>query len=224
MKLILGGGGDELESKAVHKLFVDALEENKKVLYIPVAWKSGNFESCKAWFEATIKDLEVTDYDMWTDLNNKSYKDLVKFGGIYIGGGNTYLLLKTLRETNFDGLLVKYIESNRPVFGGSAGAIIFGQTIDTAAFCNDPDENNVGLNDTRGLDLANGYAIQCHFVTSQKNEMTDFVNKSGAPAIALSVKSGLYVADDNMKIIGFEPGYVFTKTGISEYAVGQDIH
>jgi dipeptidase E len=220
MKLILGGGGDASDSRTVHKLFVDSVGIDKKILYIPIAWKNGDFESCRAWFEATFKELGVTNFEMWTELSNRHYEDLADFGGIYIGGGNTFLLLHTLRATKFDELLLKYIRSDMPVFGGSAGAIIFGKTIDTAAFCDDPDENEIGLRDTQGLNLVNGHAIQCHYVTSQKEEMMNFVKNNKTPAIAIGKRSGLYVTNEALKIVGFEPGFLFTEHGVSEYAVG----
>jgi dipeptidase E len=223
MNLILGGGGDAADSKAVHQLFLDKVEVEKKVLYIPVAWKDENFDSCRAWFEATFSALGSTKFEMWTDLSDKSMEDLCSFGGIYIGGGNTFKLLNTLRTTKFDHLLLQFTKSNRPVFGGSAGAIIFGKTIDTAAFCSVPDENEVGLRNTDGFNLINSSAIQCHYLTSQDEVMAAFVKNSKISVIALGERSGLFVTDQDMKIVGFEPGYLFTEQGKTEYMIGSKL-
>ena len=58
---------------------------------------------------------------MWTDLSDRKYEDLAKYSAVFIGGGNTFHLLDLMRKTGFDRLLTRYIKSNKPVHGGSAG-------------------------------------------------------------------------------------------------------
>ena len=96
---------------------------------------------------------------MWTDLQNRSYEDLARYSGVFIAGGNTFSLLKQVRESGFDRLLVKYITKDLPVFGGSAGAIILGRDIGTAYFGGDADKNEVELKVLKGLDVARGYSM-----------------------------------------------------------------
>src|SRR3989344_9605702 len=128
--LILAGGGDAPDSKPLDELFISLLK-TKKILYIPIAWKTADFAGCKKWFSSTFFKLGFTNMEMWTDLNNKKIEDLNSFGGIYIGGGNTFSLLHDLRSSKFDKLLIEFLNSGRPIYGGSAGAIIFGKNINT---------------------------------------------------------------------------------------------
>ena len=209
--LILAGGGDEKDSKPLDKLFISLIPKNKKILYLPIAWKTGDFESCKKWFTSTFSELGFTDIEMWTELSDKKYADLVDFGGIYIGGGNTFSLLNDLRTSGFDKSLKKFIQSGKPVYGGSAGAIIFGKDIRTAFFGTDPDENIVKLKDFSGFNLIQGYTIQCHYEPNQERELSKFSKENNLPVIALSERSGLHITNLEIKIIGFDPAYIFEK-------------
>ena len=64
---------------------------------------------------------------------------MARYSGVFIGDGNTLSLIKQVRVTGFDRLLVKYITKGLPVFGGRVGAIILGRVIGTAYFGGDAD-------------------------------------------------------------------------------------
>ena len=223
-KLILSGGGDEKDSKPLDELFLDLILPGKKLLYIPIAWKSGDFESCQKWFTSTFSAFGFTDIQMWTDLSCKNYENLELFGGIYIGGGNTYSLLHRLRISKFDDLLKKFIESGRPVYGGSAGAIVFGKNIGTAAFGSDADDNQVGLQDLSGFNFVKGFSVQCHYLHEQDTQLLEYSRANNLPVIALSERSGLYVVDSEIRVKGFEPAHVFEKGKKREIGINSVIN
>jgi hypothetical protein len=50
------------------------------------------------------------------------------------------------------------------VYGGSAGTIVLGSDISTAAHM---DVNEIGIADTRGFDLVHGHSIWCHYSDDQ---------------------------------------------------------
>ena len=88
----------------------------------------------------------------------------------FFGGGNTYKLLFELKLGGCIEKIKEYIKNDGVVFGGSAGAIIMGYDIKSSE-CED--ENNVGLVNTKGLDILNGIAIFCHYTNREadKNEI-----------------------------------------------------
>jgi dipeptidase E len=215
MKLILSGGGDAIDSRPLDKLLVSEVsKENKKILYIPIAWKSGNFEECYDWFSSTFSTLGFTNIEMWTELKGRKIGDLDAFGATYIGGGNTYTLLHKLKTSGFIDILGSFIESGRLVYGGSAGAIILGKDIRTASLGKDPDENSVNITDFSGLNIINGYTIQCHYEKDQKEELVKFVTKNILPVIALPERAGIYLEERNIKVLGFDPAYVIGVNGM----------
>lgn len=81
-------------------------------------------------------------------------------------GGNTFKLLKEIKESKFDILLEKYLKNVGFVYGGSAGAIIFGKSIETSSHA---DKNIVGLTELSGLNMLNGFDVWCHYNPKEDN-------------------------------------------------------
>ena len=133
---------------------------------------------------------------MLTDLSEEI--NLNNFKGIYIGGGNTFKLLKEIKENKFDKKLKSF---NGIIYGGSAGAIIFGKTIEPCSFGKIKDKNNVKLKDLKGLNLVNNCNIKCHYFNEEKKEIKNYVKKTKIPIIALPNDSGIYVKNNNIKNI-----------------------
>jgi dipeptidase E len=127
-------------------------------------------------------------------------------GAVFIGGGNTYFLLDALRRSGADRVLRQVVESGRPVYGGSAGAIVLGRDIDTARHA---DPNNTGTIDTTGLDLTLGYAIWCHYRNDDAALVRSYVSETGNEVIALSERSGLVRDGNTMRVVGREPAMLF---------------
>lgn len=208
-RLFLSGGGDAPDSKLLDEVFIGLIPTDKKLLYIPIAWKGGDLEGCREWFGSMLAGLGFSNFEMWKELAGKTYEDLDEFGAIYIGGGNTFSLLHDFRKSGFDLTLRDFIDSGRPVYGGSAGALILGKDIGTASFGGDADTNDVGLENLAGLGLVGDYAIQCHYLPDQDEEIHQFVAGTGLPVLALGERTGVDVADDRMAVRGFEPAYIF---------------
>lgn len=201
IKIILSGGGDEAQTKEIDEFYASQLPESKNILYIPVAWKSGDLNACYEWFKSSYGRFGFNT-EMITDLNNQSFDNIKNFDSIYIGGGNTFSLMSDLRNSGFDKILKQFIESGKIVYGGSAGAIILGKNIQTASIGKDADENKVSIKNFNGLGLVRDFAIQCHYEENQKNELQNFSNNKSFPIIALSECTGLYVEDYKIRVLG----------------------
>ena len=151
MKLLLSGGGDPEQVVELDKIFAENVKEGK-VLYIPVAMDKIPYDDCLNWFKSTYKEYGITDIDMCVDLNEIT--NLNQYKGIFIGGGNTFKLLNEIKKSNFDVKLKQYLNTDGFVYGGSAGAIIFGNSIDTAIHA---DDNYLNLENFDGLNILNNH-------------------------------------------------------------------
>jgi len=163
-KLYLAGGGSANQTlEADIKIFQNVTN----ILYIPFAWDMDlTYESCREWFEEMILLHNISNYTLMKNPNQNI--DLNGFDMIYIGGGNTFKLLKELKESGFGNKIIDYLNNGGRVYGGSAGAIIFGQTILPCTIGSCSDENLVGLKDLTGFNLIDS-DIHCHY-----DENTDF--------------------------------------------------
>jgi len=209
-QLYLSGGGDDLDTRILSDLIM-TLKSDQKVLYIPIAWKGGDYKKCEMWFRKKCFSLNFDNFDTLFSLDDDIVNHLNDYEFIFIGGGNTFFLLEQFKKTGFDKLLLDFIDTGKIVYGGSAGAIIMGRDIKTASFGKDADRNDVNLVDLHGLDLVNGYSIQAHYELSEKEELQNFVDNKDVKIIALSEETGLKVIDDEIIIIGEKPVYIFEK-------------
>jgi dipeptidase E len=195
MNVILFGGGDLKKSKPTDAVFKKLLK-GKHILYIPVAWQ-GDFSVL--WGTKMFKPLGLT-FETWMSVRYKTYKDLAHFDGIYIGGGNTFALLQEFRDAGFIPHLQKFIATGKPVYGSSAGAIIFGSDIGTASFGDYSDENLPKMKKLDGLDVTRGYAVGCHYTLKDDAHYKKYSRRHAV--IALPDETSLHVEKGKMTIIG----------------------
>jgi len=218
MRLILNGGGSDEQVKESYEIFAREVKDGK-VLYIPLAWPYGNMEECINWFRSQMLPFGITDIEQVLNPNEITKEKLASVSGVFIGGGNTYQLLKGLKETPAYQNLKEYIENNGLIMGGSAGALIFSECIDTCLkdelvikSCND--ENKVGLKDTKGFNCINGYSILPHYKKLPEQYLdiqkrVDKLLKRGYKLVCLPEETSLWINDNQMQIVGQKPAEIF---------------
>lgn len=218
MRIILNGGGDGERVKTSYQLFAKEVNGGK-VLYIPLAWNIGGIEKCKDWFKSEMAPFGVTNIEDVLNANEITKEKLAECSGVFIGGGSAYKLLKALKETPAYENLKEYIQNNGLIMGGSAGALIFGECIDTCLkdeltikSCND--ENTVGLKDTKGFNLIKGYSILPHYKKlpeqyADTKKRVDKLLNQGYKLICLPEETSLWINGDKFEIIGDKPAEIF---------------
>lgn len=140
-----------------------------KLLYITIA-VDGEKDTDKKWLEeeyATILDLGIKEENI-TEFHYED-TDFSSYDIIYMIGGNTFYLLKELREKNLAEKIIQAINNGVIYIGSSAGSIILGKTIETAL---PYDENWVNLEDFEGLNIVDGIIIP------HANRKQDFIKEA----------------------------------------------
>jgi dipeptidase E len=207
VNLILSGGGDKEQAEMIDKEFVKVIDLHKPLLYIPIAMQGEiPYEDCYQWINSVFRPLGITEIEMWTDLGDKYPEDLKKFSSIYIGGGNTFYLLNVLRETGFNNILKEYVDKKGIVYGGSAGAVIFGKDILTSSHM---DPNYTNLKTFDGFNFLDNYSVWCHYKTSNDDLIKEYISKFGFSVIALPEEAGIVMNEGGLKVIGSSPAYIF---------------
>ena len=128
MKIFLCGGGSDYKTIEANKKLNEIINHNKPILYIPLAMdeKVHSYDSCLEWVKQELSCVEVQNIEMvrtFEELANKKYNN---YSAIFIGGGNTFKLLKGIKDSGSFDKIKNYIEQDGIIFGGSAGAIILG--------------------------------------------------------------------------------------------------
>ena len=219
MKLILNGGGIGKQASDARNLLNSIISHNKKILYIPFAWPDSTFSGCLEFMTDELSDIEKQGIDMVKTTDELMNKNFTDYACIYIGGGNTYKLLNDLKISGAFNRIKRYLlEEDGIIYGGSAGAIIFGKDLDS---CNTDDENKVGLVDNTGFNMINGYSLLCHY-TSRGPERTEISKKyllelsKDKPIYAIPEEDTIYIEDGRVSFIGERPYYEFSNGEVQE--------
>jgi dipeptidase E len=206
-RIYLSGGGNEKQSFPLDKFFFRTLPKNGRFLYIPIALRGHKlYPTANLWMKSIIELHERTDVQFETADNPSKYQldSLKEFNGIYIGGGNTWSLIKELKESGFSDILIQYLQAGGQAYGGSAGAIIMGKRIDTH-----DDENKINLQDTSGFNLLNNFSVACHFKDEQNDRFKIWATNNNLPIICLPEETGLMIENSIALCVGTKPCIIY---------------
>ncbi|WP_394174212.1 Type 1 glutamine amidotransferase-like domain-containing protein [Guptibacillus hwajinpoensis] len=203
-RLILSGGGELEQNVEINRYFVQSIDADQPLLYIPLAGDSNyrSFESSLAYIQNMFLPLGIRKVTMWTDLNNKTIEEAQKFSAIYFSGGDPFTLLKIVRESGFDKILIQFYESGGTIYGQSAGAIIFGSNISHTL---SKEDNSF---DYEPLNLINPYRLWCHYDPSDDESIVELLKGNNSPFVALSEGGAICFSESNKWVIS-NPVYEF---------------
>ena len=185
----------------------------KKILFVPYARPSGishleYTEKAKNVFK--ILNLEIIDY-----TNKDLRESLEKCDGIFVGGGNTFLLLNKLYQYSLIDILKNKINSGIPYLGTSAGSNICGMTIGTT---NDMPIVHVKSLKALGiihlninphyLEPIDGFE---HMGESRATRINEFHKFNDEVVIGLREGSYLQVEGDDIYLKGLKHAVIFKK-------------
>lgn len=213
MKVFLCGGGDGKQVLPAYLRLNEIIDPTKPCLYIPLAMHSSCYDACTQWINKELSILNLPFIKTVRSARELACENLGNYSMLFIGGGNTFRLLKELKESGAYEAIQTFIQHNGIVFGSSAGAIIFGKNLDA---CRLEDTNDVNLFDTNGFDLLKGISLVCHFTNQspQKDAQTkSYLRKlsQNAPAIALPEDVTLFLNDERIETLGDSPFYFFNE-------------
>jgi Peptidase E len=213
-EILLGGGGDADDSSPLDEWLVDQIGTDAAMGYIPVAMPDETYLDCERWITSVFERHGLTDIEPWTEPTEVTPKTMANIDAIYVGGGNTYRLLAKLRAASLDGPLREFVLDGGILYGGSAGAIICGATIETT-----PDENHVEITDPTGFELLPDIDVWCHYKTD--DEVSQYATVTGRTTVAIPERSGVSVTATHYTVVGHEPVCVFQDDTKTTYPPGE---
>lgn len=208
MKLFLCGGGSGSQIKYALNKFSTCIDKTKPILYIPLAMDEDKYDSCREWFSFEIKLVGMKNFDMVKSSLELSKKNFNDYCALFIGGGNTYKLLKEIKDNSNFEKIKEYLNNGGIVFGGSAGAIIFGKSINS---CLLDDDNYVDLKDCNGFNYLNDYSILCHLNNQSFKKNSDYLIEfsKNNKIIYLPEEDTIIISDKKISFIGQKKYIIF---------------
>ncbi len=131
-KIFLSGGGDENATKMLDEMFFAELPQNSSILYVATGFRDNEkISSASGWMRDMIAMHGRTDIQYLFADSLAPFKHLGEYSAVYIGGGDTEVIMDEFDRTGFEFVLQDYSNHGGIVYGGGGGAIALGKFIDT---------------------------------------------------------------------------------------------
>lgn len=170
-----------------------------KIIFVPTASRSEEELKYVQESKKELIDLSIPENNIKTLNLDKpvSFKEVEDFDVIYVCDGNTFYLLKKVRETGFDKVIIEFAKTDKLYFGVSARSILVCPNIDIASPF---DENDINLTDLTGLNLTD-VIVSPHYKDEEISIIGDFKKKSQYEVVPLTDEQALLVIDGETKIV-----------------------
>ena len=183
------------------------LGDRKRVAFVPFAIHDRDAYATKVSERLGRMGLDVTQVKGWADLENAE--------AIFVGGGNTFRLLKSLQELDLIRLIRERVRTGLPYIGSSAGSNIAAPTIKTTN-----DMPIVQPASFEALGLVE-YQINPHFLDAdpssthmgetREQRLIEYLEENTTPVVAIREGSMLRVEDGVTRTLGLRPTRIYEK-------------
>jgi dipeptidase E len=170
-------------------------KEQMRIGYITTASKVARDP---AFFEGVKQSIKDNGYQFEEiDIEGKSKWELMDFFNdknvIHIEGGNTFYLLKAIRETGFDDVLEDLLNEDKIYIGTSAGAYIMCPTIEVANW-NESGKDRFEVTDFTGMNYV-PFVLKVHYTDDTEKMVREKMKTLQHPLRILRDGQGILIED-----------------------------
>lgn len=199
--LFLGGGGDASQEREVWRAAFDGV---RRVVYWPFALPDERVSRAPEWLRGSLDYLGIrAEVDAWLSLEGHTPAELETADLLFVGGGTTSKLLEHICEHGFRDRVAGFVARGGRYYGGSAGALIAGESITLAELA---DNDSRAAASPAALGLFSGVTVLPHADTFALTDMQFWAHRLGQRIVAIPEAGGVRVRGDEWASIG--PGQV----------------
>jgi dipeptidase E len=189
----------------------DFLREGPAVLFVPCALADRDAYTERARGRFERMGLSLARIHEATDPR-RAVLDAAAF---FIGGGNTFRLLKTLQDLSLLEPIRRRVAQGMPYIGSSAGSVISSPTIHTT--------NDMPIVEPSSFDALGlvSFQINAHFLDpdpasthmgeTREERLRQFHEENAAPVVGLREGTMLRVEGDSVRLVGIRPARIFRR-------------
>ncbi|MBU4369807.1 peptidase E [Patescibacteria group bacterium] len=122
---------------------------------------------------------------------------------VWVEGGNTFYLLKAIKESGFAKVIKELIDKGLICFGSSAGASVACPTIETSLWkVSEKDiKDDYGVKDLRALNLV-PFLLKAHYKPEERDFLKKKIKEAKYPVRILQDNQAFLVNGNEVKLIG----------------------
>ncbi len=199
--LILTSSGSFITANNVDN-FLPKKITDCKIAYISTASKKVFDDTYAKNRQQKMKELNLS----FTDINiegmdeNELKKALDGHDIVFVEGGNTYCLLKAIRESNFKKVIKDLISQGVIYIGSSAGSYVTCPSIIMATWT-ERGFDRCGTTDFTGMNLV-PFLIKAHYTPDMQEMIDKKVKNLKYPLRILNDNQALLVRDGEVQLLG----------------------
>jgi dipeptidase E len=147
------------------------------------------------------KGCAFEDLDLDGMTENQLRLELPKFDAVFVNGGSTFYLLKSIRESGFDKVIADFILTGRIYIGASAGSYVACPTIEMATWKHQDKYDRCGLTDLSAMNLV-PFLVTAHYVPEYRDILKDKIAHAAYPTKILSDEHAVLIRDGKATVLG----------------------
>ena len=175
-----------------------------RVAFVPFAAFDHGAYVAKVRDRLAKMELEVVEIDQ-----------LDRADAIFVGGGNTFRLLKKLYETKLFERVRERVRGGTPYVGSSAGSVVACPTIRTT--------NDMPIVESSTLDAFGfiDFQLNCHYLDpdpgsthkgeTREDRLREFHEENATPVLGLREGCMIVVNGDEARLVGLKPARIFRR-------------
>ena len=173
-----------------------------KIAYIITASKKVNDTNYIDRHRQKMNELNFsyTEIDIAGKNENELKKTLDGHDIVMVEGGNTFYLLKAVRESGFENIIKELIEKGVVYIGSSAGSYITCPSIIMATWSKQ-NFNRCGINDYTAMNLV-PFLIKAHYTPDMKAKLEEKTKDLQYPIRVLNDNQAILVCDGKVQLLG----------------------
>lgn len=142
------------------------------------------------------------------DIDGKNKKELAEFLGkfeiVYVTGGNSFYLLKSIRDSDFEEVLREFLFRGLIYMGASAGAYVACPTIEMAAWSHQDKYDHYHVEDLNAMGLV-PFLVSAHYKPEYRELLRQMVPQASLPVRVLSDEQAILFEEGKIKLLGETP-------------------
>ena len=159
-----------------------------------------------AYLEEQRERMKELNWDVEeVDIDGKNSDELLSLfenkDVVYVEGGNSFYLLKSIRESGFESVMRELLEKGVIYIGASAGSYVACPTIEMALWKHQDKYDHHGVVDFTGMNFV-PFVITAHYLPEYESLISEKIPSASRPVRILTDKQAFLVRDGEVEFIG----------------------